>query len=150
MSEQGYEFTIAQISAKLFSLKIYYCKEREKVTVSSKKNVSGTDQLYKSKWRFYKRLNFLDDHITPRQTFPNFNVGKVADGSETEAIAAAKPPNIQKLTKDTGGVIHIVRTHKWGGGEGVKPNAYEIVSDGNLNLNKNLLWEGGEYIRTYA
>ena len=43
----------------------------------------------------------MDDHITPRQTFSNFNVGKAADGSETEEVAAAKPPKIQKLTKDT-------------------------------------------------
>ena len=68
---------------------------------NSKKSGSRTDQLYKSKWRFYERLNFLDDHITPRQTFSNFNVGKTADGSETEEVAAAKPSKIQKLTKDT-------------------------------------------------
>ena len=37
----------------------------------------------------------------PRQTFSNFNVGKVADGSETEEVVAAKPLKIQKLTKDT-------------------------------------------------
>ena len=43
----------------------------------------------------------MDDHITPRQTFSNFNVGKAADGSETEEVAATKPPKIQKLTKDT-------------------------------------------------
>ena len=76
LSEQGYEFTTAQISRKLLSLKNYFCKERGKVTASSKKSGSGTDQLYKSKWRFYERLNFLDDHITPRQTFSNFNVAK--------------------------------------------------------------------------
>ena len=99
MSEKGYEFTTAQISRKRLSLKNYFRKEREKVTASSRKSRSGTDQLYKSKWRFYERLNFLDDHITPRQTFSNFNVGKTADGSETEEIAAAKPPKIQKLTK---------------------------------------------------
>ena len=33
--------------------------------------------------------------------FLNFNVGKAADGSKTEEVAAAKPPEIQKLTKDT-------------------------------------------------
>ena len=43
----------------------------------------------------------MDDHITPQQTFSNFNVGKAADGTETEEVAAAKPPKIQKLTKDT-------------------------------------------------
>ena len=43
----------------------------------------------------------MDDHITPRQIFSNFNVGKAADGSDTKEIAAAKPPKIQKLTKNT-------------------------------------------------
>ena len=43
----------------------------------------------------------MDDHITPRQTFPNFNVGKAADASKTEKVAAAKPPKIQNLTKYT-------------------------------------------------
>ena len=43
----------------------------------------------------------MDDHITTRQTFPNFNVGKAADGNETEEVAATKPPKVQKLTKDT-------------------------------------------------
>ena len=76
-------------------------QRKGKVTASSKNSDRGTDQLYKSKWRFYERLNFLDDHITPRQTFSNFNVGKAADGSETEEVAATKPPKIQKLTKDT-------------------------------------------------
>ena len=38
----------------------------------------------------------MDDHITPQQTFSNFNVG-----SKTEEVAAAKPPKIQNLTKDT-------------------------------------------------
>ena len=33
--------------------------------------------------------------------FLNFNVGKAADGSKTEEVAAAKPPKIQKLTKCT-------------------------------------------------
>ena len=72
-----------------------------KVTANPKKSGSGTDQLYKSKWRFYERLNFLDGHISPLQTFSNFNVGKAADGSETEEVAAAKPPKTEKLTKDT-------------------------------------------------
>ena len=96
LSEQGYEFTTAQISRKLLSLKNYFCKERGKVTASSKKSGSGTDQLYKSKWRFYERLNFLDDHITPQQTFSNFNVGKAADRNETDEVAAAKPPKKSK------------------------------------------------------
>ena len=43
----------------------------------------------------------MDDHITLRQTFSNFNVGKAADRSKTEEVAAAKPPKIQNLTKDT-------------------------------------------------
>ena len=75
-------------------MKNYFCKERGKVTASSKISGKRTDQLYKSKWR-------LDDHITPRQTFPNFNVGKAADASKTEKVAAAKPPKIQNLTKYT-------------------------------------------------
>ena len=43
----------------------------------------------------------MDDHITPRQTSSNFNVGKAADGSKTEEVVAAKPPKIKKLKKDT-------------------------------------------------
>ena len=82
-------------------MKNYFCKERGRVTASSKISGKRTDQLYKSKWKFYEPLNFLDDHITPRQTFPNFNVGKAADASKTEKVAAAKPPKIQNLTKYT-------------------------------------------------
>ena len=101
MCEQRYEFTTAQISYKSLSLKNYFCKEKGKVTASSEKSGSGTDELYESNWRFYECLNFLDYHITPRQTFSNLNVGKAADGSKTGEVAAAKPPEIQKLTKDT-------------------------------------------------
>ena len=44
----------------------------------------------------------MDDHISPRQTFSKcYHVEKAADGSETEDVAAAKPPKIQKLTKYT-------------------------------------------------
>ena len=43
----------------------------------------------------------MDDHITPRQTSSNFNVGKAADGSKTEEVVSAKPPKIKKLKKDT-------------------------------------------------
>ena len=69
-----------------------YFSKRGKVTASCKKIGNGTDQLYKSKWRFYERLNFLDDHITPQHTFSNFNVGKAADGHETEEVAAENRP----------------------------------------------------------
>ena len=93
MSQQSYKFTIAQKSVKFLSLKNCFCKERKKVTASA------TDQLYTSKSRFYKRLIFLNSYSTPWQTFSNFNVGKAAYGTETEEVAATKPPKNQKLTK---------------------------------------------------
>ena len=35
----------------------------------------------------------MDDHRTPWQTSSNLNVGKAADGRETEEVAAAKLKN---------------------------------------------------------
>ena len=64
--EQGINASVKQVH----TLRTYFCKERGKVTFS-KQSCAGTDQIYVSKWKFYERLCFLSDYISPRNTVSN-------------------------------------------------------------------------------
>ena len=67
LSGKGVLVTVGDISAKMQSMKTYYCKERGKVS-TSRGTGTGTDDIYKSKWRFYPKMDFLGDSFTPRHT----------------------------------------------------------------------------------
>lgn len=54
------------------NLRTYYSKELGKVK-DSQKSGAGTDDLYKSKWPFFNRLEFLRDQVIPRRTTSNLN-----------------------------------------------------------------------------
>ena len=49
------------------SLKSYFCNQRGQVKASERTG-SSTEDLFVSKWRFYKKLDFLNDVFTSRQS----------------------------------------------------------------------------------
>ena len=66
--EKGIEVTAKQITDKLLSLRNYYSAERRKEEAAARKSRSGRDDLYQSKWQFYRHRVFLKDTFTPRNT----------------------------------------------------------------------------------
>ena len=70
--EKGIEVTAKQITDKLLSLRNYYSAERRKEEAAARKSGSGRDDLYQSKWQFYRHLVFLKDTFTPRNTESNY------------------------------------------------------------------------------
>eukprot|EP00794_Sanderia_malayensis_P000819 gene819-116_t len=71
LNEQGIKATMDEITAKLHSLRVYYCATRSKAESFKRKSGSGTDEIPKVKWPFYEKLFFLSDNVTPRNTVSN-------------------------------------------------------------------------------
>ena len=99
--EKGIEVTAKQITDKLLSLRNYYSAERRK-EAAARKSGSGRDDLYQSKWQFYRHLVFLKDTFTPRNTESNYkrsnrelsnsldnNAGQVSENKSAQYPASA-------------------------------------------------------------
>ena len=80
-----------QVQSKFHTLRTYFCKERGKVTFS-KQSGAGTDQIYVSKWKFYERLCFLSDYISPRNT-----VSSLKSSSSTESLVSLPSAKSQRI-----------------------------------------------------
>ena len=64
-----------EIKKKIRSLHTQYSSERQKIRTN--KSGDGTDNLYKTKWPYFDRLKFLNDHITARATQSNLEVSNL-------------------------------------------------------------------------
>ena len=67
---EGFEVDNKQIQEKMTNLRNYFAAELRKME-ASKKSGAGTSSVYKSPWKFFNHLNFLQDNFTPRQTSSN-------------------------------------------------------------------------------
>lgn len=69
LNEFGVAVEAGDIHSKITSLKSYFCQERSKVAASKNYDVSNGgcgEESYVSRWRFYGKLQFLHDVMTPR------------------------------------------------------------------------------------
>ena len=58
---------VADVKAKINSLRTYFSRELAKESTTSRKSVSGRDEVFKSKWPCLESLEFLRDSIAPRK-----------------------------------------------------------------------------------
>ena len=59
---------VADLKAKINSLRTYFSSELAKESTTSGKRGSGKDEVFKSKWPYFQSLEFLRDSVTPRKT----------------------------------------------------------------------------------
>ena len=57
---------------KLKSIRAQYSREKKKT--KNRKTGTCVDNMYVSKWTFYKRLEFLDVYINPKASLSNLKV----------------------------------------------------------------------------
>ena len=73
LQDEGVPLTSTkQIQEKLTNLRNYFAAERRKIE-SSRKSGAGTESLYKSCWKFFNHLAFLQDNFVPRETTSNIS-----------------------------------------------------------------------------
>ena len=87
LEDLGSVVCVKEISDKMTALRTYYTAERRKVE-NSKKSGTGTSDIYVSRWRRFKSLEFLNDSITPRQTESNFG-----DSVNSASSDCSNPPS---------------------------------------------------------
>ena len=59
---------VADVKAKINSLRTYFSCELAKESTTSRRSGSGKDEVFKSKWPYFQSLEFLRDSIAPRKT----------------------------------------------------------------------------------
>ena len=59
---------VADVKAKINSLRTYFSRELTKESTTSRRSGSGRDEVFKSKWPYFQSLEFLRDSIAPRKT----------------------------------------------------------------------------------
>ena len=93
----GYHVDVIDINSKFTSLKSYFSQERAKVTASQ--SGDGTDNVYESRWKFYTRLTFLNDSMTPRGVYSN--LGNDGDGTNVKRknskTSTSSVENVERL-----------------------------------------------------
>lgn len=70
LHNKGMDVSVKQIQNKFLSLKSYFSRERGKIN-ASRKSGAGADEVYDCKWKFFKQLSFLDEHMAPRHHVSN-------------------------------------------------------------------------------
>ena len=60
---------VEAVKSKTNTLRSYFSKEY--ALIKQAKSGAGTDEVYESKWEFFKPLLFLKDSIKPRKTHSN-------------------------------------------------------------------------------
>jgi len=70
LHNKGIDVSVKQIQNKFLSLKSYFSRERGKIN-ASRKSGAGADEVYDCKWKFFKQLSFLDEHMAPRHHVSN-------------------------------------------------------------------------------
>nr|KAG5711349.1 hypothetical protein BaRGS_006046 [Batillaria attramentaria] len=66
----GEDYTAEIVRNKLDTLRGQYVRELHKET-ASKKCGAGADDVYKSRWKFFDKLDFLRGVVTPKKTISN-------------------------------------------------------------------------------
>ena len=66
--ETGIDVDVSDLHSKMTSLKSYYCQQHGTTKASQHLTGQGTENVFVSRWKFYKSLNFLNDTLTPRNT----------------------------------------------------------------------------------
>jgi len=59
---------------KMKSLRDQYIREKGKVTKTANKSGSGSNDVYVSKWVHFGQLQFLEEHMMPKNTISNLEV----------------------------------------------------------------------------
>lgn len=82
------EVTEQQVTAKMTSLRSYFCAQKSKEK-TSRTSGAGTSQVYESQWKFIKDLEFLSDSVTPRKSTSNLNRNEMFDDSDDSMSVAS-------------------------------------------------------------
>eukprot|EP00794_Sanderia_malayensis_P019706 gene19706-biopygen13969 len=91
--------TTKQLQEKMNSLRSYFGAEGRK-TESSRRNGTGTDNVYISAWKFYSHLEFLQDGLTPRETVSNIETEVPAElPNESCTYEVNRPPSAKTARK---------------------------------------------------
>ena len=53
---------------------------------------SGTDEVIKIRWPYYKNLSFLNDYLQPRQTFSNLGMEDIDPSSQASITSLENAP----------------------------------------------------------
>ena len=90
-------------TSKFTSLRSYFSQERAKVQAPS---CDSADAVIESRWRFFPRLMFLNDSITPRSVYSNLN-NEAADKRKKLKTSASHLENVEKLMATA---VHCLQT----------------------------------------
>ncbi|XP_014674058.1 PREDICTED: uncharacterized protein LOC106814275 [Priapulus caudatus] len=86
-----FDTTADEVSSKFSKLRIYYNRERAKLTATPKSGSSAGDVNKKSTWVHFDALEFLSDFCTPRSTRSNF--ASTASQPQDEVAEDEETPN---------------------------------------------------------
>lgn len=103
LATSGFEVDNKQIQEKLTNLRNYFAAELRKIE-ASKKSGAGSGSIYKSTWKFFPHLEFLQDNFVPRPTSSNLSTPPDQElqnmpypvGNAPSAKAAKKMKELQK------------------------------------------------------
>lgn len=83
------------IISKIHSLRVYYSSQRSKRDQSVKSG-AGADDVYKIKWQYFNRLEFLNNNLQPRKTVSNLST--YSPPVSPSVCSGGAPPN-SKISK---------------------------------------------------
>ena len=102
MEDSGFNVDANDIT--FTSLRSYFSQERAKVTAS--KSGDGADAVIESRWKFFSRLMFLSDSITPRSIYSTLS-NEPADKGKKRKTSASHLENVEKLMATA---VHCLQT----------------------------------------
>eukprot|EP00794_Sanderia_malayensis_P012438 gene12438-13724_t len=94
LTAKGCEVDNKQIQDKITNLRNYFAAELRKIE-ASKKSGAGSSSVYKSTWKFFPHLSFLQDNFIPRQTSSNLSTPPDQDIANT-AYPVSNAPSAKK------------------------------------------------------
>ena len=130
MQRQGIKVrSTRQIQDKFTNLRNYYAAERRKIE-SSRKSGGIAESGYKSSWKFFHPLQFLQDNSIPRENAGNLNDSfamlcqqPLSSASSTSSTYSANNPPSAKAARRT----RVSQEEPAAKMMGSKPNAHEII-----------------------
>ena len=104
MEDSGFNVDANDITSKFTSLRSYFSQERAKITAS--KSGDGADAVIESRWKFFPRLMFLSDNMTPRSVYSTLS-NEPADKGKKRKTSASHLENVEKLMATA---VHCLQT----------------------------------------
>ena len=84
--------TTTEIQNKLYSLRVFYSSQRNKLEYSEKKSGSSTNEVTKIRWPYYEKASILNDYLQPHQTFRDLGLKNLDQSSPASITSLENAP----------------------------------------------------------